>query len=142
MIFFNILLSLNLFVEGFFTGCQMHRFIHSENISSAYSLIFMHPCKTKRRFWAKFHLFSEYFRPMVPHLLFFRTHVYRICLFQSIFRLKSYPILVINSSMGPLCCFSTHMFTASAYFPPIFRSFSAYFQPIFRSFSAYFPHNL
>ena len=25
------------------------------------------PGKTKRRFWAKFHLFSAYFPPMVPH---------------------------------------------------------------------------
>ena len=101
------------------------------------------PSKTKRRFWAKFHLFSPYFLPIVPHPLFFRTHVYGICLFlpisvyfPPIFCLKWYPILVINSSMEPICCFSAHMFMVSAYFPPIFHSFSTYFppnlQPIFR----------
>ena len=47
--------------------------------------------------------------------------------FLPIFRLW-YPILIINSSMLPICRFSAHMFTDSAYF----RLFSAYFPPIFR----------
>ena len=50
-------------------------------------------------------------------------------IFSPIFCLKWYPILVINSSMVPICCFFTHMFMDSAYFPPIFCSFSAYFPP-------------
>ena len=88
--------------------------------SRKYTLhISFYPVKTKRRFWVNFHLFppiSVYFPP--------------------IFHLKWYPIRVINSSVEPICCFSAHMFTVSAYFPPIFLSFSAYFppnlQPIFR----------
>ena len=51
---------------------------------------------------------------MIPHPPFLSPHVYRIHLFPSIFRLKWYPILVINSSM----------FTDSAYFLLIFRLFS------------------
>ena len=75
-----------------------------------------------------FRLFSAYGTPSAV----FSPHVYGICLFPPIsvsflpiFRLKWYPILVINSSMEPICCFSTHMFMDSAYFPP-------YLLPIFR----------
>ena len=92
------------------------------------------PGKTKRRFWAKFRLFSAHF-PLIFCLW------YPICCFSShmnspistyfppIFCLKWYPILVINSSIVPICCFSAHMFMDFAYFPPIFHSFSAYFPP-------------
>ena len=41
------------------------------------------PGMTKRRFWAKFHLFSAYFLPMVPHPPFLSPHVYGICLFST-----------------------------------------------------------
>ena len=85
------------------------------------------PGKTKRRFWAKFRIFrsfSTYFLPIVPHLLFLSPHVFGIRLFPPIsiycpliFCLKWYLILVINSSMEPIFCFSTHMLTDSAYFP-------------------------
>ena len=75
---------------------------------------------------------------MVPHLPFLSTHVYGIHLFPPIsvyflpiFCLKWYHILVINSITDSICCFFAHMFTDSAYFPPIFRSFSAYFPPNF-----------
>ena len=61
-----------------------------------------------------FRLFSAYFLPMVPHPTFLSPHVYRIHLslpisiyFLPIFLLKWYPILAINSSMEPICCFST-----------------------------------
>ena len=47
-----------------------------------------HPGKAKRRFWAKFRLFSNHFPP--------------------IFRLKWHPILAINSSIVPICRFSAH----------------------------------
>ena len=63
------------------------------------------PDKTKLQFWANFRLFSAHLAPIW------------------------YPILVINSSMVPICHFSACMFTDSAYFPPMFRSFSAYFLP-------------
>ena len=105
--------------------------------------------KTERRFWAKcspiFRSFSADFPPMVPHLPFFRPHVYGLCLFppifhlfsayfrlffanfQPIFRLKWYPILIINSSMLPICHFAQNLRIS-----PIFRLFSAHFEPIFR----------
>ena len=80
-----------------------------------------------------FRSFSANFLHMVPHgVPFFHPHVYELNLFLPIFCLKWYPILVINSSMVPICCFSAHMFTDSAYFPSMFHSFSAYFLPIFR----------
>ena len=79
---------------------------------------------------------------MVPHPcyklkygthLLFSTHMFTefdyFCLFLPIFRLKWYPILVINSNIVPICCFSTHMIMDSAYFPPMFCSFFAYFPP-------------
>ena len=50
-----------------------------------------------RLFLPIFRLFSAYFPPI-------------FCLW--------YPILIINSSMLPICCFSAHVFTDSAYFPP------------------------
>ena len=60
-----------------------------------------------------FHSFLAHFRPMVPHLPFFGPHAYGICLFPPIsvyfppiLYLKWYPILVINSSMEPIWCFS------------------------------------
>ena len=83
-----------------------------------------------------FRLFSAYGTPsaVFPHTCLRNSPI--SAYFLPIFSLKWYPILVINSSMEPICCFSTYMFTVSAYFPPIFRSFSAYFppnlQPIFR----------
>ena len=59
---------------------------------------------------------SAYFR------LFFTYFLPIFCLW--------YPILIINSSMLPISCFSAHMFTdVYGYFPLIFRSFSAYFPP-------------
>ena len=60
-------------------------------------------------FSAYFHLFFTYFLPILW--------------------LKWYPILIINSSMLPICHFSAHMFTDSAYFLLIFCSFSTYFPP-------------
>ena len=70
-----------------------------------------------------FRSFSAYFPPMVSHLPFLSPHVYGICLFPPIsvyfppiFCLKWYPILVINSSMEPIFCFSAHMFMGFAYF--------------------------
>ena len=75
-----------------------------------------------------FRSLSAYFPHMVPHLPFLSPHVYGIRLFLSIyvyfppiFCLKWYPILAINSSMEPICCFSAHMFTDSAYFLLIFH---------------------
>ena len=95
--------------------------------------IFAHLGKTKRRFLAKFRLFSAHFPPifppMVPHPTCMFTEFAYFRLFTSIFRLKWYPILVMNSSMEPICCFSAHMFTDSAYFPLIFHSFLVYFPP-------------
>ena len=76
----------------------------------------------KRRFWAKFCLISADGTPST-------VHIYGICLFLPIFCLKWYPILVINSSMVPISHFSTHMFTDSAFFPPMVCSFSVYFPP-------------
>ena len=56
----------------------------------------------KTAIWAKFHLFSTYFLPMVPHpcyklkhgthLLFFRPHVYSFCLFSTYFLPNLQPI--------------------------------------------------
>ena len=83
------------------------------------------------RNFAYFPLNFRLFLPMVPHPPFLSPHVYGIRLFPSIFRLKWYPILVINSSMEPICCFSTHMFTVSAYFLPIFHpTFCPYCPPV------------
>ena len=83
---------------------------------------FIIPGKTKRRFWVKFRLFSAHFPPIFrlwyPHPLFLSPHVYGIRLFLSIFCLKWYPIIVINSSMEPICCFSARMFMVFAHFPP------------------------
>ena len=50
--------------------------------------------------------------------------------FMPILCLKGYHILVINSSMVPICHFSVHMITDSAYFLPMFRSFFAHFGPV------------
>ena len=89
----------------------------------------MVPGKTKRRFWAKFHLFSAYIPPIF-HLWYpircFSAHMFTefayFCLFPSIFCLKWYPILVINTSMEPICCFPpTYVYGVCL--------FSTYFQP-------------
>ena len=94
---------------------------------------FILPGKTKQRFWVQFRSFSAHFLPMVPHFSHFSAHMFTefayFCLLLPIFRLKWYPILVINSSMVPICCFSAYMFMDSAYFLPIFCSFSTYFPP-------------
>ena len=66
------------------------------------SAVFKPKCLWNSPISAYFHLFSAYFLPIWYH------------------------IFVINWS---ICCFSAHMFTVFAYFPPIFRSFSAYFLP-------------
>ena len=75
-----------------------------------------------------FRLFSAYGTPSAvfkPRCLLNSPISTYFCLFSAyfppIFHLKWYPILVINSSMEPICCFSTHMFLDSAYFPLIFR---------------------
>ena len=72
---------------------------------------------------------------MVPHPLFFRTHVYGIRLFPPIFRLKWYPILVINSqAWNPFAVFPP----TCLHFLPIFCPYSTHFPPIFRlTFSPY-----
>ena len=69
------------------------------------SAVFPPTCLQIMPISAYFCLFSAYFLP--------------------IFRLKWYPILIINSSMLPICHFSAHMFMDSTYFPLIFRLFSA-----------------
>ena len=72
-----------------------------------------------------FHLFSAY---GTPSAVFPPTCLWNLPIsiyFPPISCLKWYPILVINSSMLPICCFSIQMFTDSAYFLPIFCSFSA-----------------
>ena len=66
-----------------------------------------------------------YFPPMVPHPAFFCPHVYRIRPFLPIFRLKWYPILVINSSI-PFAVF----LPTCLRIPPIFRLCSAHFPPV------------
>ena len=82
-----------------------------------------------------FRSFSTYFPPMVLHLPFFHPHVFGICLFPPIsayFPPKMVPHPCYKLTHGthlPICCFSAHMFTDSAYLPPMFRSFSAYFSP-------------
>ena len=47
------------------------------------------PGKTKRRFWAKFRLFSTHFAPIFRLWYPIRPHVYGLCLFPPIFRLFS-----------------------------------------------------
>ena len=69
-----------------------------------------------------FHLFSAYGTPSAV----FKPTCLRNSPISAYFPPKWYPIHVINWS---ICCFSAHMFTVFAYFPPIFRSFSAYFPP-------------
>ena len=79
---------------------------------------------------------------MVPHPLFF-THKFMefayFCLFPSIFRLKWYPILVINSSMERMKSKHLLFFRPHVYgFFTIFHLYSAHFPPIFRlTFSPY-----
>ena len=86
--------------------------------------LFEHPGKTKRCFWANFYLFSTYFLPMVPHPLFFRTHVNGICLFlpkivpHPCYKLKhGTHLLFFLPHVYGFCLFST-------YIPLIFRLFS------------------
>ena len=96
------------------------------------------PGKTKRRFWVKFspifHRFSAYGTPsavfpptclrITPISTYFRLFSAYFCLFFTYFLpifCLWYPILIINSSMLPICRFSAHMFTDSAYFLLIFR---------------------
>ena len=76
-----------------------------------------------------FHLFYAYGTSSAVFKLTCLRNLPISIYFPPIFCLKWYPILVINSSMEPICCFSAHMFTDSAYFPPIFYSFSAHFPP-------------
>ena len=73
---------------------------------------------------------SSIFRPTCLICLFLPISFY----FLPIFCLKWYPILVINSSMGPICCFSAHMLTLS-----FFCLYSAHFLPIFRL--TFFPYS-
>ena len=86
------------------------------------SAVFPPTCLQITPISAYFCLFSTYFLPISAYFL-------------PIFHLW-YPILIINSSMLPICRFSAHMFTDSAYF----LLFSAHFPPIFclkfRPFSA------
>ena len=71
-----------------------------------------------------FRIFSTYGTPLAVFLPTCLTEFAYFRLFLPILCLKWYPILVINSSMVPICCFSAHMFTDSVYFlpnlPPIF----------------------
>ena len=95
----------------------------------------MQPGKTKWQYSTYFTLIFHLFSAYVPHPPFFYPHVYRICLFLPIFCLKWYPILVINSSMVPICCFSVYIFTDSVYFPPCSNHFPPIFHLTFCPFS-------
>ena len=85
------------------------------------------PGKTKWQFWANYCLFSAHFPPIfclcygTPSAIFKPTCLQNspiltyFCPSSAYFPPKLvpqyYPILVINSSMEPICCFSAHMFT-------------------------------
>ena len=70
------------------------------------------PSKTKRRFWAKFCLFSS---DGTPSAVFLPKCLWNLSI-SAYLKLKWYPILVINLSMVPICHFS-------AYAPLIFHLF-------------------
>ena len=82
------------------------------------------PGKTKRRFWAKFRLFSAHFPPIFRLWYPIYPHVYDYAYFRLFF--AYFPPVVPHpyyklKHMLPICRFSAHMFTDFAYFPPIFR---------------------
>ena len=87
----------------------------------------LEPGKTKRWFWAKFAYlllsFCRFSAYGTPSAVFKPTCLQNSPIsiyFSPVSRLKWYLILVINSSIEPIRCFSAHMFTVSAYFPFIF----------------------
>ena len=81
------------------------------------------PGKTKRRFWAKFHLFSAYGTPsaIFPPICLWNLPI------SAYFLPKMVPHPCYKLKHGPICCFSTHKIMDSAFF----CLFSAHFLPIF-----------